>query len=353
VLQRGDIIDGKFVVVGLVGEGGMGAVYEGQNLRLHRRVAIKVMHGAMAKDRDMVRRFEREAQAAAKIDSRHVAEVYDLGDLPDGDRYMIMEFLEGETLGARLKARQRLTPQEIAGIAIQVLDGLAAIHEADIVHRDLKPANIFLTRDTVKILDFGICKVVRGANKARGELSTAVGHLLGTLAYMCPEMIEHGSGELDGRADIYSVGIVLYRAVSGRVPFKSNNLLDLLRQMREGRASPIRELVPDLDPRFARIVDKAIEWDPKARFQTAGELRDALKRWQSNVAKIDELLSDFLGPEAIAVDWDVDHAPQARPAPVRHPRKKGKTGRASSPSIPDLDDEAITLPRIPAPTRRK
>src|SRR4051812_33437697 len=144
----------------------MGAVYEGENIRIDRRVAIKVMHASMTRDRELVARFEREAHAAAKIGSKHIADVLDLGGLPSGDRFMIMEYLEGETLLARLKKVERLTTHEVAPIGAQLLAGLAKVHDAGIVHRDLKPANIFLAtgdggRVLVKILDFGICKMTR------------------------------------------------------------------------------------------------------------------------------------------------------------------------------------------------
>jgi serine/threonine-protein kinase len=188
-LKGGDVIGGKYRVVRLIGEGGMGAVYEGQNLRIDRRVAIKVMHASMARDRELVARFEREAHAAAKIGSKHIVDVFDLGDLPGGDRFMVMEYLEGETLHARLKARQRLPPQEVVPMGVQLLEGLAKVHDADIIHRDLKPSNIFLAhveggREFVKILDFGVCKMTREKGKG-GDLSTGIGDLLGTLPYTC------------------------------------------------------------------------------------------------------------------------------------------------------------------------
>jgi serine/threonine-protein kinase len=298
VLQPGDVIDSKYRVVRRIGEGGMGAVYEGQNVRIGRRVAIKVMHAAMARHRLLVARFEREAQAAANIGSKHVVEVFDLGDLPDGERYMVMEYLEGESLAARLKSRTRLSPQEIAPLAVQLLDGLAKVHQAGIVHRDLKPPNIFLAQtedgaDLVKILDFGICKLA-DRKRAPGEISTGIGDLLGTLTYMSPEQLEHGSSGVDGRADLYAVGVMLYRAVTGALPYGASTVVDLLRELREGRAPRIVELADDVDERFASIVHKALEWDRTARFGTAREFKRALTDWSSNVARLSEVLSDFL-----------------------------------------------------------
>src|SRR5690349_20528527 len=160
MLSTGDIIEGKYRIVRLLGEGGMGAVYEGENTRIHRRVAIKVLHAAVAAKADVVQRFEREAQAAGKIGSEHVVEVLDLGSLPGGERFMVMEFMDGESLGARIKKRKRLALQEIASTLYQLLEGLSAAHQACIVHRDLKPDNVYLLKslggqkDFVKIMDF-------------------------------------------------------------------------------------------------------------------------------------------------------------------------------------------------------
>src|SRR3954462_777659 len=133
-LQPGDTIEGKYRIVRLLGEGGMGAVYEGENVRIHRKVAIKVLHAAVAAKADVVQRFEREAQAAGRIGSEHIVEVLDLGNLPEGERYMVMEYLDGESLGDRIKKRKKLPPREAAPIIHQLLEGLAAAHTAGIIH---------------------------------------------------------------------------------------------------------------------------------------------------------------------------------------------------------------------------
>jgi serine/threonine protein kinase len=340
VLKAGDLIDGKYRVIRLVGEGGMGAVYEGQNLRIDRRVAIKVMHASMTRDRELVARFEREAHAAAKIGSKHIADVLDLGDLPSGERFMILEYLEGETLLARLKRVERLTTQEVAPIGIQLLAGLAKVHDAGIVHRDLKPANIFLaTADggpvIVKILDFGICKMTR--DKGTGDLSTGVGNLLGTLPYMCPEQIEHGTKQLDGRADIYSVGVMLYRCVTGRLPYRASNLVELLSQLRAGGAPHVCDLQPDVDKAFGAIIDKAIEWDPKARFPTARDFHAALVGWTQQRTRVNRMLADFLDASAPDVLPASPALPKSKPPsmfPAEDPKTKRYPGR-------DLDAQLI------------
>src|SRR5215510_14374290 len=163
-LQQGQVLDGKYKIVRVIGEGGMGAVYEGENVRINRRVAIKVLHANVAANTEMVQRFEREAQVAGTVGNDHILEILDLGALPSGERYMVMEYLDGETMTDRIKARERLTAMEAVQLLRQVLRGLAAAHGAGIVHRDLKPDNLFILRekagikDYVKIIDFGISK---------------------------------------------------------------------------------------------------------------------------------------------------------------------------------------------------
>lgn len=318
LFSGGEIIDGKYKVVRLIGEGGMGAVYEGQNLRLDRTVAIKVMHASLTTDRDLVARFEREAQAAARMDSAHIVDVLDLGDLPNGDRFMVMEFLKGESLLERLVEHGRLPVAEVGHIGVQLLAGLTHVHRAGILHRDLKPANVFLTRDVegselVKILDFGACKMKTA--KVRGE-NTAVGHLLGTLPYMAPETLEQGSAIVDARSDLYSVGVLLYRSVSGQLPYVAANLYDLMKKLREGRAAHVCDIAPDVDAKLGAVIDRAIEWDPKARFQDAREFQRALLDWGRENERITSLITDFLDPDAFAEPTarrTVSGAPRAMP----------------------------------------
>jgi serine/threonine-protein kinase len=369
VVAEGDILEGKYRVLARIGEGGMGSVYEGENLRLSKRVAIKVMHASLTKDPDMVARFEREAQAAAAIVSDHIADVIDLGDLPNGDKFMIMEFLEGENLLERLKARGPLAAAEIARIGIELLEGLASVHAAGVIHRDLKPANIFLARtndggEKVKILDFGVCKV-RGAvfKPSKKEPSTAIGDLLGTLPYMAPERIEHGPSVLDERSDLYSVGVIFYRSLSAKLPYTSTNLFDLLQEMRDGHAPPVREVAPDVDVKLAEIIDRAIEWDPKSRYQDAHELQAALVEWTKGASRIEQLLTDFLdvpdGAEPAPKKKSLPPPPApgaARPVYRASAPPKKRPSSASTRKVPaahDFSSEAVTTKRSDDATRKK
>ncbi len=280
-LNPGDIIDNKYRIVRLLGEGGMGAVYEGENTRIHRRVAIKVLHSQVASSQDAVQRFEREAQAAGRIGSEHIVEVLDLGNLPEGDRYMVMEFLEGSSLSSRIAERGRVPAQMAASITVQLLEGLRAAHDAGIIHRDLKPDNVYLLssrggkKDFVKILDFGISKF----NTLGGEFSmTRTGAVMGTPYYMSPEQAK-GNRDIDLRADLYAVGVIMYEAVAGEVPFNAETFNELLFKIVLESPTPLVDKVPGIDPYFASLVEKAMARDPAHRFQTATELADALSGW--------------------------------------------------------------------------
>ncbi|HSC85717.1 MAG TPA: serine/threonine-protein kinase [Polyangiaceae bacterium] len=293
-LSIGDTVDGKYQIVRLLGEGGMGAVYEGLNTRIHRKVAIKVLHGNVASSADAVQRFEREAQAAGRIGSKHIVEVLDLGDLPNGDRYMVMEFMDGQSLADRIRDRGHLTPQELYPIAVQLLDGLAAAHAAGIVHRDLKPDNVFLLptgkdgTDFVKILDFGISKF----NSLGGEFSmTRTGAVMGTPYYMSPEQAK-GARDLDQRTDIYAAGVILYEALSGRVPFNAETFNELLFKIVLEDAPPLASILPDVNPAFVEVVQKAMSRDLNQRFQTASDFKAALNVWSQRNSVVPLGISD-------------------------------------------------------------
>lgn len=341
-LEPGDVIDGKYRVVRQLGEGGMGAVFEAEHIRIERRVAIKVMRAQIARDKDSVLRFEREARAAARIGSSRVADVLDLGELPGGDRFMVMEFLDGESLADRLDDRGRLGTREAVDLVVQLLEGLARVHAAGIIHRDLKPANVFLVKsetgaDFVKVLDFGLCKMTESGGAAL--VNTDI-DLLATPAYMSPEHLESGPKRLDARSDLYGVGVILYRALAGRLPVAGANLLELLSNLRAGRTTPVRELVADLPDSLVAVVDKAIEWDPKARFQTASEFREALLACEDKLLGIENLLSDFL-----EVPRSVRPSARAESAPPRASGAPPSSGAKESLIV----GKQVSLPRYELP----
>jgi serine/threonine-protein kinase len=280
----GDLVDGKYRLLRVIGEGGWGIVFEGENTRTMKRVAIKVLRAQANVTADVQARFEREAQAAGRIGSEHIVEVFDLGQLPDGTSYMVMELLSGQDLATRLEAG-RLDPVVAVQLVLQVLEGLKAAHTAGILHRDLKPENLYLVplrtgEDFVKILDFGISKF--NANTPGAASATMTGAVLGSPVYMAPEQAR-GLKQLDARADLYSVGALLYECVTGRVPFEGDNFNDLMfKIVLAPRPNPL-DLRPDLPQGLVPIMLKSIAVDPNERFQSAAEFKETLTKWLESV----------------------------------------------------------------------
>ncbi len=283
-LSPGDVIDDKYEIVRLLGRGGMGSVYEGRHRRIHRRVAIKVIHGSIAHHEVALQRFEREAQAAGHIGSRHIVEVLDIGELRTGHRFMVLEFLEGQSLQDRMEAEGQLLPEHLFPIVAELLEGLGAAHAAGIVHRDLKPDNIWLCPapggrgEFVKILDFGVSKFRKLEALTYQDETTKTGVVVGTPTYMAPEQAR-GERDVDGRADIYSVGIILYRCLSGRLPHDAESYNQLIFKLVLEEPEPLDQLMPHLDPQIIAMVMKAMARDREARYPDTESLRSELVGW--------------------------------------------------------------------------
>ncbi len=276
-LAGGQILAGKYLLLRQLGAGGMCLVYEAEHVHLKQPVALKVLKPELARDPDSVTRFSREAQAAAKLRSPNVARVHDVDHLPDGQPYITMELLVGHDLGTELQRRGALPASVAVDYVRQACAGITEAHALGIVHRDLKPENLFLTelgemtdRKLVKILDFGIAKNVSDSHRRL----TAPDAVFGTVDYMSPEQIRSAS-TVDTRTDIWSLGVILYELLTGRLPF-TGDARSVIAQIASDPIPPPSRFKPALPPSLVAIVMKALSKDPAARWQSAEELREAL-----------------------------------------------------------------------------
>jgi len=272
----------RYEIVDVIGEGGMGRVYLGHHNRLGKQVALKILHADLARDKAAVGRFVREARAASSIGNPHIVDVSDFGELPDGSTYFVMEFLDGGTLADLLDEKDLLDPAVVIDIGCQVCDGLAAAHEQDIIHRDLKPENVVLVERNdnprfCKILDFGIAKVSAGTVDGQTKLTLA-GTVFGTPHYMSPE--QAAGSTVDHRADIYSLGVMLYEMAAGDLPFDADNFMGLLTQHMYKAPPAIRgrTLGEGCPAGLEAVILKCLAKRPEARYASMEELAADLKR---------------------------------------------------------------------------
>jgi len=257
----------------LLGEGGMGAVYLAEHPILNRKAAVKVLKPEFATNTELVQRFLNEARAANAIHHPNIIDIIDVGLLPEGVPYMMMEFLEGESLAVRLRREHRLSVSQAVACARQTASAVAAAHAAGIVHRDLKPDNLYVVPDPhnpgqehVKVLDFGIAKL--RPEFAPGTPRTSAGALLGTPAYMSPEQCMGKTTEIDHRSDIYALGIILYEMLCGQPPFLGENFGDLFLQHITVAPKPPHLLCPEVPAQLEAVVLKALEKDATDRIQS-------------------------------------------------------------------------------------
>lgn len=278
------VLDGQYHVEAMLGKGGMGAVYRARHILLGDRVAIKVLPPQMRNNAEWLRRFRREGQAARRFRHPNAVTVYDLRTTADGLIYMVMEYVEGHTLDAELKARGRFTAAEAFDALEPIMSVLNAAHAQGVVHRDLKPENIMLGKPSdgghpvVKLLDLGIAKIseVAGSDASGTTALTVAGQVLGTPYYMSPEqwgeVPDDGGTEVDGRADIYSLGAVFYELIAGKKPFMGRTLQELRREHISITPQPLHELRADVPEPFSRAIARAMSKDRSQRQPTAGDV---------------------------------------------------------------------------------
>jgi eukaryotic-like serine/threonine-protein kinase len=274
----GKVVAERYEVERLLGVGSMGLVYRCRHTVLDKTVALKIIRQDLAQDDETVGRFVTEAKAASAIGSEHIVEVFDFGKLPDGATYLVMEYLEGLTLGEAMDADGGLALEDAIGIATRVAAALSAAHAVGVVHRDLKPDNVFLQRGEtgwfVKVLDFGIAKVMHSSQKL-----TAVGSVIGTPHYMSPEQAT--GVRTDERTDIYSLGVILYEMACGKVPFDAESPLAVISMQVTDEPMPVSKRMPagrTLPKGYEAVVTKCLAKDPNERFSSMDDVRAALER---------------------------------------------------------------------------
>jgi serine/threonine-protein kinase len=275
------LVAGKYEVLHLIGRGGMGSVWEGRHTSLGTRVAIKFIDPEYADSKEAQTRFVTEARAAATLHSKHAIQIFDHGVTGDGRPYMVMELLTGEPLDKRIDRLGSISLQETARILGQVCRALQRAHAAGIIHRDLKPENIFLVHtpdedeEVAKVLDFGIAKIKAAPGEKGLTTSTKTGAVLGTPYYMAPEQAR-GLRTIDTRADLWSLGVIAYKCVTGVLPFEGESVGDLLVKICTSAPPVPSKTVPGLPAAFDGWFARALEREPDRRFQSAAELAEAL-----------------------------------------------------------------------------
>jgi serine/threonine protein kinase len=282
-LAPGVMVAGRFVLQRRIGEGGMGVVWAAEHAVTHRVVALKMLKPERAGDPLLRQRFVREARAASAVRHPNIIEVRDVIELDDQAPAIVMDLLEGESLGARLSREGALRLDALAPIMVQVLSAVGTAHAAGVVHRDLKPDNIFLVPDgasvSVRVLDFGIAKVLPMAGEAAVSHGlTSSGVILGTPHYMAPEQ-HFGEKDIDARADVWALGVVLYQCLSGRRPTEAENVGQILRLLTTGTLVPLRDAAPDVPSDVAELADRMLERDRARRLASLVDAHRIIARY--------------------------------------------------------------------------
>ena len=325
----GDVVGGKYRIVRLIGDGGMGAVFEARHEVLGSPVALKFLHSELTKRPGLASRFLQEARVSASIQSPHVTRVTDVDQTSDGSPYLVMELLAGESLQQLLDRTIKLSRDQALDFALQILSGLEAAHALGVVHRDLKPDNVFITPSSggpvLKLLDFGIAKLRESTEYKKGL--TRPGAVMGTPEYMAPEQL-YSADKVDHRADLYSLGAILYEMLTGERPAYGDDAPAIVAQVALGKVKPLREHEPTLPEGLAKVVHRAIAADRENRFGSAQELRLALAPFAGALSHAGRLA--------------------ATPAPVTGPPNDSAppplVASAATRKTPELtqDDESVT-----------
>ena len=347
----GTVLDGQYQIESLLGKGGMGAVYLARHILLGDRVAIKILPPEVRNNAEWLRRFRREGQAARRFRHANAVTVYDLRTASDGTIYMVMEYVEGHTLDAELKSRGRFTAGEAFEILEPVMSVLNTAHAMGVIHRDLKPENIMIGKAqtngeaSIKLLDLGIAKMreIAGVESSGTTELTMAGQVLGTPYYMSPEqwgeISRDGNPEIDGRTDIYSLGLVAYQMISGQRPYSAATLHELRQEHIAVSPPPLCEKIPDVPRAFSEAIDRAISKDRSDRQATAGELAAQLR------AGLGEAVDQTPSVRAVP---DIPHAEDS---PARTQGSPGVLTKSdvNAATIVTVDAVPTTPPGVPLP----
>lgn len=328
----GRTLDGKYLVIRRLGEGGMGAVYEARDVRSERLVAIKVISSARSMtDPVILSRFKREALAASSVDAEHTVRVLDFGvDETDGDPFMVMELLRGEDLESLVLRSTPIDPDPALRIAAQVCVALDRAHQAHVVHRDIKPANIFLAEAggelIVKILDFGIAKLMTDPTDAtEATRLTRTGALIGSPRYMSPEQAQGLKG-IDERTDLWSLGVVMYELLSGRTPYRGLETVgQLIAAICKSAPPPVEQFAPWISPEIAAIVHRLLRVDPNERFPSAKAVLEAIRPLLQDGTSIEQSML-LPASQRMAVAPSVSFAPPPLSVRIFPPSELGSSG---------------------------
>lgn len=344
------VLDGQYQVEAMLGKGGMGAVYSARHILLGDRVAIKILPPEVRNNAEWLRRFRREGQAARRFRHPNAVTVYDLRTAGDGTIYMVMEYVEGHTLGEEIKRRGRFTPAEAFEILEPIMSVLNTAHAMGVVHRDLKPDNIMIGKTgdgepVVKLLDLGIAKMreIAGGDSGGSTALTMAGQVLGTPHYMSPEqwgeLPRDGDSEIDGRADLYSLGLVCYEMIVGKRPYSGLTLHELRREHISVMPPPLSDIAPDVPPAFSDAIARATAKDRGERQATAGQFAAELRAAASTTAPT--MISARTLPDLPRVGESAAHTSEVGQASETN-------SDVNAPTIITVDSPA-TAPGIPPP----
>lgn len=336
------LLGGRYQLEAKLGSGGMGVVYRATDLTMQRAVAVKLIRGVdgVALDEEVAGRFLREAKNTARIQHENIIEVYDLGRSDQGDMFFVMELLEGESLSTKLRRDGKLTPAVSVHIARQMCAALHVAHSAGIIHRDLKPANVMLIRragqdDYVKVLDFGVAKSYTPDQQTQ---LTHTGMLVGTVEYMAPEQIM--GRKVDGRTDIYALGVVLYRMLTGKAPFRDGGVPALIHAHLNVFPKPMTETAPEIPGALDRVVLRCLAKQPERRYESMEELSRAL---------VGAIEPADLGLVSLEYESDDDPYEVGDKTEVARPARESRPDPAAIRLDESYDDATIKIDRVDRP----